>query len=130
MDLQIKSFHTILYCNDWKACVAFYRDTLGFEMVFSNDLFVELRIGSNAFLGLIDRFRCRRKVMDNMGVVLSFRVANLEETYKMMESGHCCPSPIRGHSWGAMLFEVKDPENRRLEFWQENNFLRDQENER
>ena len=87
-------------------------------MVFSNDMFVELGIGMNTFLGLLDCARCRGKEVNNTGMVLSFRVDNLEETYKIMERKGIRPSPIRGHSWGAMLFEVKDPENRSLEFWQ------------
>ena len=30
--VTIESFHTVLFCREWDACVAFYRDVLGFAV--------------------------------------------------------------------------------------------------
>lgn len=115
--LPVLSFHTVLYCRKWTECIAFYRDILGFPVVFENDLFVELETAQGARIGLLDAARSSRGKESPAGFLLSFRVADIQRAHDLL----CArlpnlPKPAR-HPWGALLFEFQDPDGRRLEFW-------------
>ena len=60
--LPIMSCHTILYCRKWKECISFYRDVLGFPVVFDNNILVELEPAPNVRIGLMDVSRTKRNV--------------------------------------------------------------------
>jgi len=115
--LSVESFHTALFCREWDACVSFYRDVLGFEVVDTKPGFVEVQVAPGSRIGLIrDR---RNNAPDNCDAsfILSFRVRDVEKTHGFL-SGRCNGvASVRRHPWGARLFELKDPEGRRLEFW-------------
>ncbi|MFH0813488.1 MAG: VOC family protein [Pseudomonadota bacterium] len=116
--LPIESFHTILYCQKWVECISFYRDILGFPVVFANEIFVELQPVAGALIGLMDATRTKRPRSGfHDTFLLSFRVSNVQMTYDILQKK--CPgvSELKDHPWGARLFEFKDPEGRLLEFW-------------
>ena len=52
--LTPQTANTILYCAEWAAAVAFYRDTLGFPVTFANDWFVEFALTDTARLSIAD----------------------------------------------------------------------------
>jgi catechol 2,3-dioxygenase-like lactoylglutathione lyase family enzyme len=116
--LPIEGLHTVLYCQKWEGCVSFYRDTLGFPVVFANDMFVELQPVAGAFIGLLDAARTTRPLSSfHDTFILSFHVIDVEMTHGVLRQRYEGVSEIKNHPWGARLFEVKDPEGRLLEFW-------------
>jgi len=54
---------------------------------------------------------------DDTRFILSFRVGNIEEAHRNLAARCGEIAAIRHHPWGARLFELRDPEKRRLEFW-------------
>ena len=114
---MLRSVHTILYSKEWARCVSFYRDVLLFPVAYSNRVFVEFEPVSGARIGLIDATRSSRRSVSCDSTLLSFCVRDLEKVHALLSRR--CPgvSEIRAHPWGARLFELKDPEGRRLEFW-------------
>ena len=115
--LSVDSFHTVLFSRKWDACVSFYRDILGFAVVDEKSGFVEFEVASDSRIGLIQSERCSDPVRNEYSFILSFRVENVEEIHKILSMKCSRVSAVKRHSWGARLFEVKDPEGRRLEFW-------------
>ena len=113
----VESFHTILFCRKWDECVSFYSDVLGFNKVDTKPGFVELQVSQGSHIGLLRRDRNNSLTNHGSSFILSFRVENLEETHIILAE-HCPGiSAIKEHSWGDLLFELKDPEGRLLEFW-------------
>jgi catechol 2,3-dioxygenase-like lactoylglutathione lyase family enzyme len=117
---NMKSFHTVLVCREWDACVSFYRDILRFEAVDSREGFVEVRVHPGAYIGLI-----RQKTAEDPGtpdtrIILSFRVEDLDTIHEILRERRINVTGIQLHPWGARLFELRDPEGRRLEFWTPN----------
>ncbi|MEW6441737.1 MAG: VOC family protein [bacterium] len=115
--LGIASFHTVLYCRKWAASVSFYRDVLGLTVSFENPLFVELRAASEARIGLLDASRTRYPDVEPKGVLLSFRVADVDKAHAWLRTKAVRLSDVKEHPWGARLFELEDPDGRRIELW-------------
>jgi Glyoxalase/Bleomycin resistance protein/Dioxygenase superfamily. len=115
--LPIMSCHTILYCRKWKECVAFYRDFLGFLVVFDNNILVELEPAPNARIGVMDVSRTKRNVTAPETIVLSFKVADIEKTHNLLREKSGEIVERKDHPWGAWVVELKDPEGRMIEFW-------------
>jgi catechol 2,3-dioxygenase-like lactoylglutathione lyase family enzyme len=118
--LSVDGFHTILLCRNWEECVTFYRDILGFKTVDSKPGFIEVEVAQGAHIGLI-----RRSKDDDMGniafgLILTFRVANLEKVHASLAALSQCVTEIMVHPWGARLFKMRDPEGRPLEIWTQN----------
>lgn len=115
--LEIKSFHTVLFCLKWDACVAFYQDVLGLAIVDEKPGFVEFEVTEDSRIGLI-RSTGNKALAGNVSQpVLSFRVENAELTHRMLSARGASATAMRKHPWGAYLFELRDPDQRRLEFW-------------
>ena len=115
--LAVESFHTVLFCLKWDACVSFYRDVLGFAVVDEKPGFVELEVTADSRIGLI-RASGKRALPDNASQpILSFRVDNAELAHRMLSARGASATAMRRHPWGAYLFELRDPDQRRLEFW-------------
>jgi catechol 2,3-dioxygenase-like lactoylglutathione lyase family enzyme len=115
--LSVESFHAVLFCREWDACVAFYRDILGFEIVDEKRGFVEFRVAPDSRIGLIQSSRKAGLKNEEGSFILSFRVENVEGVQKHF-TGKCSEiTAVRRHPWGARVFELRDPEGRRLEFW-------------
>ena len=114
--LPIMTCHTILYCRKWKECVSFYRDVLGFPVVFDNNILVELESAPNVRLGLMDVSRTKRNITAPENIVLSFRVTNIEEVYNLLREKYNEAVEWK-RRWDAQVVELKDPEGRMVEFW-------------
>lgn len=115
--LPVESFHTILPCRRWDACVSFYRDVLGFEAVDIRPGFIEVEVAPGCRIGLLRRTKDDGAESPDASVILTFRVANVDEIYNTLSARCREVSPIKPHPWGARLFDLRDPEGRRLEFW-------------
>jgi catechol 2,3-dioxygenase-like lactoylglutathione lyase family enzyme len=115
--LPVISFHVVIYSKKWKECVSFYRDILGFPVIFSNNIFVELEAAPGSRIGLLDATRTRRSPGNYDNFILSFCVSDVEETRELLQVRYPELSQVKQHPWGAKVFELKDPEGRRLEFW-------------
>ena len=50
--LPVGSLHTVLICDTWEACISFYRDTLGFPVVYERERFVESEVTPSARIGI------------------------------------------------------------------------------
>lgn len=111
--VSIESFHAVLFCRKWDACVSFYRDVLGFETVDARQGFIEVQVTPESRIGLIRHAEEKR----NDSFLLTFRVVDLDGIHAFLSERCSSVSEIKRHSWGADLFELRDPEGRRLEFW-------------
>ena len=116
-EISVRSLHTVIYCQKWKECISFYTDILGFPVVFTNEIFVEVQPATGARIGLMDAGRTRWPASRGDSFILSFRVADIEETHQCLQRRYTGLGELKDHSWGARLFEIKDPEGRRIEFW-------------
>lgn len=115
--LRVESFHTVLFCLKWDACVAFYRDVLGFEVVDEKPGFMEFEVTADSRIGLIRATGNKSLAGNASQPVLSFRVENAELTHRTLSARGASATAMRKHPWGAYLFELRDPDERRLEFW-------------
>ena len=115
--LSIESFHTVLFCCRWDACVAFYQGVLGFPVVDQKPGFVEFEVTPCSRIGLIKSSGKAVSKKNGSSLVLSFRIGNIEEIHKILLMKCGKTSDVKQHPWGARVFEVRDPEGRRLEFW-------------
>jgi len=120
-ELSVKSLDTVLYCGKWNECVSFYRDVLGFPVVFANDILVEVEPVTGARIGLMDAGRTRWPASRGDSFILSFRVSDIEETHQFLQKNYAGIGELKDHPWGARLFEIRDPEARRIEFWSDTN---------
>ena len=115
--LTIHRSNTILYCDRWKDCVAFYRDGLGFEIAFENDWFTEFVLNSAARLSVADARRASIKSARGQGITLTFKVEDISAAHRALEARGLTPDRVRKHAWGADLFHLADPDGNRIEFW-------------
>jgi len=118
MNHRFKSANTILYCRQWETAVAFYRDGLRLPVSFSNDWFVEFIVSGNARLSVADDARASIKSSAGNGITLSLETGDLDAEWDLLVKNGLSPSPIKNHPWNARVFYVRDPEGRRIEFWQ------------
>lgn len=113
----VESFHTVLYCRNWDACVSFYRDILEFEEADTQPGFVEVRVAPGSRIGLIRRSGDQDAQNRDPAVLLSFRVSDVDTVHAILSARWKEVSGVKPHPWGARLFELRDPDGRRLEFW-------------
>ncbi len=111
-----KRANTILYCRDWAATVAFYRQQLGLPVSFVNDWFVEFRLNDGACLSIADASRASIAAVEGQGITLAWQVSNLAEVHAHLLATGAPVTPIQ-RRWGAWVFYCHDPEGHRLEFW-------------
>ena len=111
--ISVECFHTVLYCRKWDECVSFYRNILGFPVVDTKPGFVEVQVAPGSRIGLL-----RSSRNDNPGCfILSFRVGDVDKMHDLLSMRSKEVTAIKLHPWGARLFELRDPEERLLEFW-------------
>lgn len=108
--------NTILYCRDWAATVAFYRQQLGLPVSFENDWFVEFSLNEGACLSIADASRASIAAVAGQGITLAWQVSNLAQLHTHLLAEGAPVTPIR-RRWGAWVFYCHDPEGHRLEFW-------------
>jgi catechol 2,3-dioxygenase-like lactoylglutathione lyase family enzyme len=114
--LQPARANTILYCRNWAATVAFYRDTLGLPVSFENDWFVEFHLVDSAYLSIAAAERSSIAAVAGQGITLAWQVNDLEDVHGQLQVQGVTVTPIR-RRWGARVFYCHDPEGHRLEFW-------------
>jgi catechol 2,3-dioxygenase-like lactoylglutathione lyase family enzyme len=118
INMDILASNTILYCKNWQAMVAFYKEIMGFQQTFlKDDWFIELRITEGCHLSLADEARCSIRSASGQGITLSFRVAGLKVVHRELEAQGVKPTAIKSHSWRAPYCYVCDPEGNRIELW-------------
>lgn len=108
--------NTILYCREWAATVAFYRQRLGLPVGFENEWFVEFRLNEGAYLSIADASRASIAAVEGRGITLAWQVSNLADMHAHLQAEGAPVTPIRSR-WGAWVFYCHDPEGHRLEFW-------------
>jgi catechol 2,3-dioxygenase-like lactoylglutathione lyase family enzyme len=109
--------NTILYCREWEATVAFYRDRLGLPVTYAGEWFVEFALTATARLSVADERRASVKSAGGAGITLTFQVADAAAVRTAFESAGLTPGPLKRHAWGATVFYLHDPEGHRLEVW-------------
>jgi catechol 2,3-dioxygenase-like lactoylglutathione lyase family enzyme len=114
---SVESFHTVLFCREWDACVNFYREVLGFEEVAARAGFVEVQVTPESRIGLLRHKEGDAAANLYTSMILSFKVGNVVQMHQILSKRCKGVTKLRRHPWGARLFELRDPEGRRLEFW-------------
>src|SRR5215204_1585076 len=66
--VNVDRANTVLYCDEWVATMAFYRDVLGFEVEHETDWFVEFRVAGDAYLSIADTRRTTIVAVGGKGV--------------------------------------------------------------
>lgn len=116
--LKIASSNTILYCNNWDACVHFYQHILQFELSFAkDDWFRELIVNDGARISVANVKHCTIPSGEGKGVTLSWQVEELEQLRDYLLQQGVKVSEITSTSWRAPWFYAWDPEGNRIEFW-------------
>ncbi len=114
MMMQIQRSNTILYCQQWAACVDFYRDIFQFPVSYQNDWFVELEIHPHAYLSLADETRATIRHANGQGITLAWQVAALDQIYARLQEKQVPVTAIQ-QKWGARRFYLYDPDGQRIE---------------
>lgn len=114
--IRTRRSNTILYTDRWEATVGFYRDALGFEVVFENEWFVEFAVAAGAFVSVADASRSSIDPGTGAGLTLSFEVDDLQAVRdELAGSGVAAGQPTR--RFGASTLDMCDPAGNRIEFW-------------
>jgi uncharacterized glyoxalase superfamily protein PhnB len=109
--------NTILYCQAWSECVAFYRDRLGLPVTFASEWFVEFALTESARLSIADERRATVKSSHGAGITLTFQVDDADALWSLFQTEGIETTPCKTHAWGARTFYLRDPEGNRLEIW-------------
>ena len=121
--LQLRRTNTILYCQNWEATVAFYRDMLGLPVTFANDWFVEFALYAgadtgSAHLSVANAARASIAAVEGQGITLAWQVDDLPAVREQLEAAGVAVTPIK-QRWGASVCYCRDPEGHRIELWAE-----------
>src|SRR5512147_192259 len=108
---------TVVFVQDLEACTRFYRDTLGLQPVFSDDVSIDFKLGGRDFL-LLKRSAAAAMVgaeaMGQVGgsrVLLCAGVENVDTVYKaMIAKGVTFLKPPVDQPWGRRTAYFADPE--------------------
>ena len=109
--------NTILYCAQWAATVAFYRDQLRLPITHATAWFVEFQVGEQAYLSIADSARTTIQPAHGAGITLSWQVTNLELLQQQLTALDIATTPLK-KKWGAQVLYFHDPEGNRLELWE------------
>ena len=92
----------ILFTQNFAACVAFYRDTLGLPVWFEKPGLVCLRFGTGYLMIETDGVAAPgRKSMAQNPTVLRFNVADVRATARLLEEAGV-PVRITDYDWGTV----------------------------
>ncbi|MFW5796694.1 MAG: VOC family protein [Alkalispirochaeta sp.] len=114
--VTFRSSNTIIYCRNWDATVAFYRDILGLRGNNLSEWLVEFRITPGAAISIADDRRTTIRSRGGQGITVSIAVDNVDRARDTMIARGGAPEEIRS-VWGSRAFFIFDPEGTRLEFW-------------
>lgn len=113
----VQRTNTILYCAQWPATVAFYRDQLRLPITHVTDWFVEFQVGDRAYLSVADSARATIQAAHGAGITLSWQVTNLALIRQQLTDLGVAVTPLK-KKWGAQVLYFHDPEGHRLELWE------------
>lgn len=108
--------NTILYCQQWRSTVTFYRDVLGLAVNHEADWLVEFHLPGLAYLSIADASRASIPSAQGHGLTLSLQVRDLDQSHALLGQSGTKVSAIRP-VWGARAFYLYDPEGHRIELW-------------
>jgi catechol 2,3-dioxygenase-like lactoylglutathione lyase family enzyme len=114
--VSVDRANTILYCEEWAATVAFYRELLGLDVTHESDWFVEFRLTRDAFLSIADAQRATIEAVGGQGVTITLHTDALVETRTLLDGRGVATTKI-ARRFGADVFYCHDPEGHRIEFW-------------
>jgi len=114
--IPIQRTNTILYCIQWAATVAFYREQLHLPVSHANDWFVEFELGEASYLSVADAQRATIRPANGDGITLSWQVADLPAAAEALQAAAIDCSAIRKR-WGSLVLYFHDPEGNRIELW-------------
>lgn len=114
--IRVERANTIIYCDRWAQTVAFYRALLGDAVVFENDWFVELAVGTGSSLSVADASRATIASSGGAGITLSWEVADVVAERDRLLAGGFEVSGVR-RRFGSPVVDVHDPEGHRVELW-------------
>lgn len=115
--LRPKTANTILYCREWQATVAFYRDRLRLPVTFASDWFVEFELTPGARLSIADERRATIHSSGGAGITLTLQVDDADAAWQTLHAAGIAVGKLKDHAWGARVFYLRDPEGHRLEVW-------------
>ncbi len=118
----LKKVIPILFVRDVKACAAFFRDKLGFEIDFLH--------GSPPFYGAVSRdgvslhirfvhkpFFAKAAARERSLVLASIEVSNVQALFQEFKArGMEFPQKLKKQAWGGTDFQVRDPDGNVISF--------------
>lgn len=113
----VQRTNTILYCVQWTATVAFYRDQLGLLVTHATTWFVEFQVGEHAYLSIADSARATIQPAHGAGITLSWQVTALTLLQQRLNDLGIVTTPLKP-KWGALVCYFHDPEGHRIELWE------------
>ncbi len=111
----IRHTNTILYCQDFSGCVAFYRDTLGLPIVERTEWRIEFGVCGGASISVADISRTRQTA--SRGITVTFLVDDADLRHRRLAAAGAPITAPTLHPDGTRGFFVTDPDGNRLEFW-------------
>ncbi len=112
----VQRTNTILYCAQWAATVAFYRDQLRLPITHATDWFIEFHLGATAYLSIADSRRATIPAVAGAGITLSWQVADVATIGARLQGLGIVTTPLKA-KWGAQVLYFHDPEGHRIELW-------------
>ncbi len=103
---------TFLPYRNLEAATHFYRETMGLTLEIDQGFAKILRVGEDAYIGLIDAKRSVVKLSEEKSVALTILVSNVDEWFQYLIK-HEIPTVSEPHDVpeiGIRLFLLKDPE--------------------
>ena len=90
----------------------FYRDTLGFALVFENDNYIEMLAQGSTTMGVsfVTPELSGGEKFTGEGIILSFEVADVDaEFVRLKAAGVRILEELRDKAWGERSFVINDP---------------------
>ena len=90
----------------------FYRDTLGFTLVFENDSYIEMLAQGSTTMGVsfVSPELSGGEKFTGEGIILSFEVADVDAEFaRLKASGVRILEELRDKAWGERSFVINDP---------------------
>lgn len=124
--MAFKITATVLFVDDLDRCTRFYRDLLGFEVTFTDDVSVAFRVEDHDFVLLkvaaaVDMVGEEALSLDQAAghrVLLCAEVENVQAAYQSLTSkGIAFIKPPKDQSWGRCTAYFTDPEGNLWELW-------------
>jgi len=109
--------NTILYCSEWDATVAFYREIFRFRITHQTPWFVEFQLSESAFLSIADAQHTSIESVAGQGITLSWQTDDVQHMHETLQQAGVAVTDIK-KKWNANLFYLRDPEGHRIELWQ------------